>query len=109
MKLGDTHNFGKFVQTYGENWVLKPRTTEWEQLFFSKRSWLRKLITDICLKNNISNPFSVIPALEFRTINQQNLVEKFDNQLNTDAEINTENVSSMASVLALSSTSFIWC
>jgi hypothetical protein len=38
---GDTHNFGRRVQPVGKDWISKPRSTYWEQLFLSADSGFR--------------------------------------------------------------------
>jgi hypothetical protein len=52
--IGDTHNFGRRVQVRG-NWVHKPRTLAWEELFLSAKSPLRRLV-----------PLEHLPDLRFR-------------------------------------------
>lgn len=63
-QLGDSHNFGKYVYQI-DNYIYKPRTVFWEEMFLSKKSKIRILISDFFDKNCMANCFNLAPNLEF--------------------------------------------
>jgi len=42
--LGDLHNFGRSVEQTRDGWIRKPRSTFWEELFFSDKSEFRPFL-----------------------------------------------------------------
>ena len=62
-RRGDTHNFGRFVKTSGKNWILKPRSTFWEQLLLSVDSRFRDELDEILRDEPLMDG---LPRLVFR-------------------------------------------
>ncbi|MCB0356520.1 MAG: hypothetical protein KDD40_05905 [Bdellovibrionales bacterium] len=101
MKLGDTHNFGNYVQFYDENWISKPRSVLWEELFLSKVSPLRKLIIDFSSHNSALNPFDVIPNLNFKITNDYNLIQNYKEPLLLNRKLSECEVGYLGAFLSL--------
>lgn len=102
-KLGDSHNFGKFVFEKDEK-VYKPRELYWEFLFLSNESPLRHFIHSQSLLLNIASPFSLAPDL-FVDINSKDIgfVQKISLQeLQSDFIIQENNFADIGALLALS-------
>lgn len=62
--LGDSHNFGRRVARRGE-WVEKPRTTAWEELFLGTSSPLLDLLDKASAQQLGVGAFSFLPRLRF--------------------------------------------
>jgi lantibiotic modifying enzyme len=101
-KLGDSHNFGKFVFEEDKK-VYKPRELYWEFLFLSKESPLRDFIHSQSLLLNIASPFSIAPDLHV-TINSTDIgyVQKLSlEELKNDFKIQEKNFADIGALLAL--------
>jgi hypothetical protein len=59
---GDTHNFGKHVESSGNGWILKPRTVFWERLFLDVSSPFRRGADRL---GGPQSPFAFLPRLRF--------------------------------------------
>src|SRR5258708_1955542 len=63
--LGDTHNFGRRVEPKG-NRISKPRTLLWEWLLLSKKSPLRRLLSEAARAEGWqADAFDFLPTLGF--------------------------------------------
>jgi len=65
--IGDSHNFGKFVDSRSGTWVHKPRNIFWEWMLLSKESPLRSG------SDAVSDAFASLPCLGF-----SNVTDTFD-------------------------------
>ncbi|MBK8257226.1 MAG: hypothetical protein IPK82_31700 [Polyangiaceae bacterium] len=65
LSLGDAHNFGRRV-TRRDEWVEKPRTTVWEELFLGAESPLLQLLDNLAVEQLGTPAFSFLPRLQFK-------------------------------------------
>jgi hypothetical protein len=65
-RLGDPHNFGRFVHRAGANLLFKPRTCAWEDAYLSANGAIRRLIQPHFQEKCMANPFDTAPILAFR-------------------------------------------
>lgn len=101
-KLGDAHNFGKFV--FEENGkIFKPRVLFWEHLFLSNSSPLRSLIDTRCNQQQIISPFSMAPTIEivFENVKIGHAEKLILKNFGINDQLKPNNFSSIGSLLAL--------
>lgn len=101
-KLGDSHNFGKFVfEEDGK--IFKPRVLFWEYLFLTNTSPLRSLIDIRCNQSQLTSPFLIAPALEvvFENLKTGHAEKLTLKNFEISHQLKANDFSSIGSLLAL--------